>query len=92
MMTKEQANNVVNELIRKPEYMMIKWKRFHSNQAWIGKFSERYDFIKSYSTIVGLIDKEERVLYELGKWSRTTSIHVSKIQKELYTFYDFIKA
>ena len=91
MMTK-QTKVIVEGITRTPEFIMINWKRFNSNKAWIGKFSERYDLIKSYSTIVGLVDKEERVFYELGKWSQTTTRQINKIHKDIYTYYDFVKA
>lgn len=92
MMITLQAKAFTESLMKTPESILIHWKKFNSSKAWTGKITKRYDLIKSYSTIVGLVDNEERVLYELGKWSQTTSKHIRQIHKQIYTYYDFVKA
>jgi len=67
----------------------ICWVQFHKCQAWISdEFDERYRLIKSYHTIVGLIDCKEHVVYEIGKYSRTTSKQFTQICNQLFRGYD----
>ena len=72
----------------------ITWKRFRHCNAYISScILNRYFLVKSYNTIVAVIDDQERELYELGKWSRTTSKQVSQIFNmrgyECYNNYGF---
>lgn len=39
-------------------------------------------FIRSYNTIVGIYDCEDKVYYMLGVWSRTTSQHNWKMYRK----------
>lgn len=58
----------------------INWKQFRHCNAYISNcLFNRYFLIKSYSTIVAVIDDQQGELYELGKWSRTTSKQVTQI-------------
>ena len=75
----------VQELTGSAEYLTIKWRRYKSCQAWIGTIGD-YSLIKSYKTIVGLVDDENRKFYELGKYSRTTSRQMTRIYNDLYPF------
>ena len=90
-MTKEQAIELKNKLMGTPEAMMMKWKRFRRCQAYTANYSKRYDIIKSYTTIVGIVDKEERVMYELGKWSQTTTKQMTLIHRNIYGSFDFVR-
>ena len=72
------------------------WKQFRSCNAYISNcLFNRYFLIKSYNTIVAVIDDQEGLLYELGKWSRTTSKQVTQIfnmlDYESYSKYGFSK-
>ena len=74
----------------------LKWKRFRSCQCWISEcINNRYFLVKSYNTIVAVIDDQQAELYELGKWSTTTSKQVTQIynmcDNESYTTYGFSK-
>ena len=74
----------------------ITWKQFRSCNAYISNcLFNRYFLIKSYNTIVAVIDDQQGVLYELGKWSRTTSKQVTQIfnmpDYESYNDYGFSK-
>ena len=74
----------------------ITWKRFrHCNAYTSNCILNRYFLVKSYDTIVAVIDDQEGELYELGKWSRTTSKQVTQIfnmpDYESYRNYGFSK-
>ena len=60
------------------------WKQFRHCQAWVSPLlNGRYKLIKSYETIVAIIDFDMDTLYELGKWSSTTSKQVTQIYNSL---------
>lgn len=74
----------------------VSWKRFRHCNAYISScIANRYFLVKSYSTIVAVIDGQNGDLYELGKWSPTTSKQVTQIYNmtdfESYTNYGFSK-
>lgn len=74
----------------------VKWKQFRHCNAYISScIGNRYFLVKSYSTIVAVIDDQNGELYELGKWSKTTSKQVTQIFNmkdfESYTNYGFSK-
>lgn len=57
-----------------------KYKRFRNYQAYISEcLFNRYFLIRSYQTIVGIIDDQQAEFFELGKWSRTTTKQINKI-------------
>lgn len=91
-MTREQAIEKKNELMGKPEAWGLAWRQFNHCQAYTATYNSKWDIIKSYSTIVGIVDKDEQVMYELGKWSRTTSKQMTQIHNQLYRSYDFVRA
>lgn len=91
MMTLEQAIKKKNELMDSITAWTMKWKRFRRCQAYTATYNDRYDIIKSYTTIVGLVDKEEKVMYELGKWSPTTSKQITIIHRTLYGYCDLVR-
>lgn len=74
----------------------VTWKRFRHCNAYISScIGYRYFLVKSYNTIVAAIDDQNGDLYELGKWSTTTSKQVTQIYNmtdfESYTNYGFSK-
>lgn len=74
----------------------VTWQRFRQCNAYISNcILNRYFLVKSYNTIVAVIDDQEGELYELGKWSRTTSKQVTQIfnmsDYESYNKYGFSK-
>lgn len=74
----------------------LTWKRFRKCNAYISScLFNRYFLVKSYSTIVAVIDDQNGELFELGKWSRTTSKQVTQIfnmtDSESYNNYGFSK-
>lgn len=67
----------------------INWTRIKSRQMWISQLLDsRYILIKSYSTIVGMVDIEERKVYEFGKYSPTTSKQMTQLCHEQFYLYD----
>lgn len=65
------------------------WTRFNYNQCW---FSEPcidetgvYVVLKSYNTYVALIDLTHNTFCELGKYSVTTSKHVTQFYNKYYS-------
>ena len=69
----------------RPAFMMIKWRRFHNRQAWTGGI-EDYVLIKSYNTIVGIVDVKNGYTYELGHWSQTTTQQIRAIWNECFSY------
>lgn len=74
----------------------VTWKQFRSCNAYISNcLFNRYFLIKSYNTIVAVIDDQQGLLYELGKWTKTTSKQVTQIfnmqDYESYNDYGFSK-
>ena len=72
----------------------VTWKRFRHCNAYISScILNRYFLVKSYNTIVAVIDDQQGELYELGKWSTTTSKQVTQIfnmtDLECYNHYGF---
>lgn len=41
------------------------------------------DYVKSYDTLVALIDHSNKTLTELGWWSATTSKHINYVAQQL---------
>lgn len=63
-----------------------KWERFNYCQAWItsGNYhynGKLYKLVKSYATIVGIIDVSDGLLWWDKKYSTTTSRHLTDISK-----------
>lgn len=91
-----QAKMLYDKLTGCPEFMLTKWKRFGSKQCWVSScLFNRYFLVKSYSTIVAIIDDQNGELYELGKWSSTTSKQVTQLfnlnDYESYNTFGFSK-
>lgn len=79
-----------------PQAYNKKWTQFRHCQCWISPcINNRYFLVKSYSTIVAVIDDQIGELYELGKWSTTTSKQVTQIfncrEPECYQKYGYSK-
>ena len=102
-MRQDVVNNNAEIILRKCEACTtgcvmpgVKWKQFRKCNAYISScIHNRYFLVKSYRTIVAVIDDQNGELYELGKWSRTTSKQVTQIYNmsdyESYNNYGFSK-
>ena len=93
------AENILKKCKASTTYCLIPnvtWKQFRHCNAYISNcLFNRYFLIKSYNTIVAVIDDQNGELYELGKYSRTTSKQVTQIfnmtDYESYNKYGFSK-
>ena len=64
----------------------IQWRRVGAKQAWISNMLDgQYFLIKSYATIVGLVDMDENKYYEIGKYSPTTSRQMTQIHRSNFS-------
>ena len=77
---------------------MHSWIRFRSCQAWITEFDiynsaygVYFGMVKSYNTIVAIVDHSRKKFIRLGKWSRTTSKQSTQIHNVLYPDYEDIQ-
>ena len=90
MKTQEQINataKILTDKLINTAHLCQKWTRFGAKQCWVSDcISNRYFLVKSYSTIVAIIDDQNGELFELGKWSPTTSKQVT----QLYNLSDTI--
>lgn len=73
-----------------------KWTRFDYKQCWVSNcIKNRYFLVISYNTLVAVIDDQNGELYELGKWSTTTSKQVTQLynlrDSESYSKFGFSK-
>lgn len=78
----------MNEIIKKANELKDKatWEKFHYTSARVSDLiNGRYILIKSYSTIVGMVDKVESKMYEFGKYSSTTSKQFTQIHNQLFS-------
>ncbi len=96
MKTQEQINATARIIMEKCNSYTGAWTRFGSKQCWVSDcISNRYFLVKSYSTIVAVIDDQQGELYELGKWSVTTSKQVTQLynlsDSESYRKFGFSK-
>lgn len=56
------------------------WVQFDKKQCWVSNcIKNRYFLVISYNTLVAVIDDQQGELYELGKWSVTTSKQVTQL-------------
>lgn len=95
-LSQEQINAIAKNLLYKLDTYNRKWTRFGSKQCWVSDcINNRYFLVKSYSTIVAIIDDQNGELFELGKWSVTTSKQITQLynlsDSESYNKYGFSK-
>jgi hypothetical protein len=77
----------MNEIIKKANELKNKatWEPFHYTAASVSDTIDgRYVLIKSYATIVGMVDKTESKMYEFGKYSHSTSKQFTRIHNEFF--------
>lgn len=100
--TTENVNFKVNTILARCKAstkhcaMEVTWAQFGSKQCWVSScIHNRYFLVKSYSTIVAVIDDQTGELFELGKWSVTTSKQVTQLYNlsdtESYNKFGFSK-
>ena len=94
-MTKTNTINGLTEMKKVADnlqYSANEWSRFDSKQAWwsdiIATDEADYRLLKSYNTIVVLVDVTNRKFYELGKYSATTSKQVTQFYNKFYSSFE----
>jgi hypothetical protein len=95
-MTQEQINFNAETILKKcnafvhcydPRRFADTWTQFDKKQCWVSNsIHNRYFLVISYNTLVAVIDDQNGELYELGKWSVTTSKQIT----QLYNLADII--
>lgn len=71
--------------------------QFNHCNAWVSVpiYCSALDFtfqlVKSYNTIVGIVDHDNKEYIALGKWSRTTSKQQTQIHRQIFSNYKFIQ-
>lgn len=95
-MKQETINFNAEQILRKcnayvqsydPFRFADRWTQFDHKQCWVSNcIGNRYFLVISYNTLVAVIDDQNGELYELGKWSVTTSKQVT----QLYNLPDII--
>lgn len=68
------------------------WIQFDKKQCWYSTAIEidgdLYMIVKSYKTIVAIIDNTEELFVELGKWSSTTSKQCTQFHNKFCKSFD----
>lgn len=81
----------MNENINKANALSVvvsKWNRFRNCNAYVsGVVEGRYQLIKSYRTIVAMVDNATSTVYEFGKYSQTTSKQITQIINSMFRGY-----
>lgn len=87
--TQEQIDATANNILKvcnafvasyNPFRFADNWKQFGKKQCWVSNcIKNRYFLVVSYNTLVAVIDDQLGELYELGKWSVTTSKQVTQL-------------
>lgn len=63
-----------------PSSLSIWWAQIDKKNLYVSeKLRDRFYLIKSYATIVGIVDTETEQFLEMGKYSRTTSKQMTYI-------------
>ena len=78
------------------DWTKITWKQWNKKNCYVSNcIKNRFFVVKSYNTIVAVIDDQLGFLYELGKWSPTTSKQVTQLYNmsdtESYKTFGFSK-
>ena len=86
----KELSNKIRDYLQQISYK-TEWRQFRSCNAYIGNdkdiIIDKTNFnvipFRSYDTVVGYIDTETCVLYEVGKYSQTTSKQVTQYYNTL---------
>jgi hypothetical protein len=89
METIERLVKFAEECNTFPNSLSVKWTRIGSKNLYISqRMRSRYYLIKSYQTIVGIVDEDTFTFLEMGKYSPTTSRQISFIYKDKFSYCD----
>lgn len=85
-MSEYTAIKTARELSAWPGSSNIRWEQFHHCNAWVSQcLQNRFFLIKSYRTIVGIVDDQEGDFFEMGKYSPTTSKQMTQIFRQRFS-------
>ena len=74
------------KIAREIKSQATQWSRVGRKACYISNMiNERYQMVKSYSTLVALVDISENEFYEFGKFSPTTSRQMTQVCNTYYT-------
>lgn len=62
------------------------WEQLDKKQAWMLD-TKKHVFLRSYRTIVAVFVKDEGVIYAFGRYSPSTTNHITRLQKEMSKQY-----
>jgi hypothetical protein len=90
-----KGGNEMNEAVELTKRLMKKtgiyWRQFNKCEAYLSEILEDdYRLIKSYNTIVGLVDIKEGKYYQFGHFSKTTSVQLTRIYNTFYRGWERI--
>lgn len=69
----------------------VYWAQFNKCEAYLSEILEDdYRLIKSYNTIVGLVDLKNKKYYQFGWFSATTTRQLTKIYNAYYRGWERI--
>lgn len=89
--TEEEVNIIIDEIEYNDRENI--YRRFRTCNFYIGEtrryyIAEELDIfiipLKSYETIVGFVDCTNKVFYEVGKYSRTTSKQMTQVHNAYF--------
>lgn len=88
-MSNEIAVKTARKLSEFPMCLSIEWHQVGKKNAYVSQcLQNRFFLIKSYSTIVGIVDDQEADFFEIGKYSPTTSKQMTQIYNSRFSDCD----
>ena len=88
-MSNETALKTARKFSEIPMCFSIKWEQVGKKNAYVSQcLQNRFFLIKSYNTIVGIVDDQEADFFEIGKYSRTTSKQMTQIYNSRFSDCD----
>lgn len=85
-MSGETAKRTARELINFPNNLSIDWKQIGKKNLYVSQcLRNRFFLIKSYETVVGIVDDQEADFFEIGKYSPTTSKQMTFIYRDRFS-------
>lgn len=72
-----------------PSNLSVNWTRVGQKNLYVSqKLRNRYYLIKSYNTVVGVVDEDSSTFLEMGKYSSTTSKQMTCIYRDRFSYCD----
>lgn len=82
----------MEDVIKKVHELQVKnsmrWSQVDQKQLYLSQMLDgNFQLIKSYATVVGLVDHANDTMYEIGKYSKTTSCQITHLQRNVLSGY-----